>query len=192
VAEAAGFIRSTGTVVAKRNRTYGGKGVSRIWRQGNGWRIQAGAGVTSEHETLETLLEALFAADSESCEFVQYQRNVGAGDKRVLVVEGEIYGAFLRLAGDGGWINNVTSGGTALAATVSPREEEVIRATCDIYRQRGIYTLGYDFLLGESGTWMLSEINAGPNIGGYRLLEHTSGIPVLPRLFDWVLRLASR
>lgn len=190
--EAAGFIRSTGTAVAKRNRSYGGKGVSRIWCQGARWRIQTGAGMTSEYDTLEEVLEALFATDSEPYEFVQYQKNVSAGDKRVLVVEGEIYGAFLRVATDGGWVNNITSGGTALAATVTPGEAEAVRATCAMYHERGIYTLGYDFLLGDSGAWMLSEINAGPNIGGYHWLERTSGVPVFPRLFDWLMNLASR
>lgn len=34
--------------------------------------------MTSERDTLDEILETLFAADSEAYEFVQYQKNVAA------------------------------------------------------------------------------------------------------------------
>ena len=190
--EASRFVRATGSVVAKRNRSYGGKGVSRIWRQGPEWRLQHGRGEAVGAASLEELLESLLAIDPEPWEFVKYLQNVSAGDKRVLVVEGEIYGAFLRMATDGSWINNLTTGGTSLAATVTPAEAAVVQATCGIYHQRGLYALGYDFLMGDSGGWVLSEINASGNIGGYHRVEETSGVPVVPRLLDWLLEFAAR
>jgi glutathione synthase/RimK-type ligase-like ATP-grasp enzyme len=110
----------------------------------------------------------------------------------VLVVEGQIYGAFLRVASDGGWINNLTHGGTALAAEVTDEEAAAIAETSVIYNERGLYALGYDFLQDDSGRWVLSEINASGNIGGYRSLEVVSGKPVFPRLLDWLLELAAR
>ncbi len=192
LAEAVDFIARTGAVVAKTNKSYGGKGVSRIWRQGQRWWVQHGTGEGAPHASLEALCEALFARDPEEYEFVRYLPNVTAGDKRVLVVDGQIYGGFLRLAGDGAWINNLTKGGTVHAAIVAPGEARAIRATCGLYHERGLHTLGYDFLLGDSGAWLLSEINATSNIGGYHRLEVTSGRPVMTRLFDWLLDFASR
>ena len=193
VAEAIAFITEMGHVVAKSNRSYGGKGVSRIWRQGDRWSIQHGTGDDSiQRGSIEELLEVLFSRDPEEYELVRFLPNVTAGDKRILVVDGEIYGGFLRLASDGGWINNLTRGGTMHAASVTPGEVRVIEATCGLYHEQGLHTLGYDFLMGESGAWVLSEVNASGNIGGYHQLERTSGKPVLPRLFDWLLEFATR
>jgi hypothetical protein len=97
------------------------------------------------------------------------------------------------MATDGSWINNLTEErGVALAGTVTPAEAAVIEATCWTYHERGLYALGYDFLVGDSGEWILSEINASGNIGGYGFLERTSGRPVFPRLLDWLLKFPTR
>lgn len=192
ILEASEFIRATGTVVAKRNRSYGGKAISRIWRQDTDYCLQHGNSDSVRANTVEALLESLFAADPEPYEFVRYLVNVTEGDKRILVVDAEIYGAFLRKAPEGSWINNITSGGTALAAQVTPGERMVIEATCGAYHERGLFTLGYDFLMNDSGDWTLSEINASGNIGGYNFLEQTSGTPVFPRHLDWLLEFATR
>jgi len=192
VPDACAFIRATGTVVAKRNRSYGGKGVSRIRAEGDSWVLDGGAQDLHAHQHLEFLIERLFATDPEPFEFVRFLPNVKAGDKRVLVVEGQIYGAFLRVATDGGWINNMTHGGTALAAEVTEEEAAAIAETCGIYHERGLYALGYDFLQDDSGRWILSEINASGNIGGYGYLETVTGLPGFSRLLDWLLDLAAR
>ncbi len=189
---AAEFVRTHGRVVAKRNRSYGGKGLVRIWEAEGSWWMEWANGERSVHRQLETILEEVFASDPDPFELVRYLESVGAGDKRVLVVEGELYGAYLRLAADGGWINNQTSGGTVHPATITPREEAIVRATWQVYHDRGVDLLGYDFLVDDAGQPMLSEINASSNIGGYGVVEQTSGVPVYPRLLDWIHRLAGR
>lgn len=186
------FLEAYDTVVAKRNRSYGGKGVARIGRQPNGWWIQHGTARPAYHDAPAPLLRGLFEADPEPYEFVRYLPNVTAGDKRVLVVEGDIYGAMLRMGAEGSWINNLTAGGRAFAATVTPGEADIVAATCGAYHEHGIYTLGYDFLLGDDGAWILSEINAGPNVAGYGEVERTSGVPVYARLLDWIAAFAAR
>jgi glutathione synthase/RimK-type ligase-like ATP-grasp enzyme len=183
--EAGEFIRSHTKVVAKRNRSYGGKGVAKLWCEGTRWFIDRAGEPRQEHGTLEGILEPLLASDPEPFEFVRYLERVTVGDKRVLVIDGEIYGAVLRMATDGGWINNITIGGVARPATVTPREKEVVMATFRHYREHGLYALGYDFLMDDSGEWMLSEINVG-NLGGFGGLERTSGLPVYRRFLDWL------
>ena len=192
VEEASRFIRATGTVVAKQNRSYGGKAVWRIRPVGNSWSRDNGNGIVDAHDRVEPLVERLLASDPEPFEFVRFLPNVGAGDKRVIVVDGEILGAVLRKARDGSWINNLTRGGTAEAAQVTEAERATVAATCGSYHERGLFVIGYDFLLDEGGGWVLSEVNPGGNIGSCVELEATSGKPVLKRLLDWLLEFAAR
>lgn len=192
VEDAARFVRATGPTVAKRNRSYGGKGISRILPEGKGWRLEHADGESVARGTAEELVEILLALDPEPYEFVRFLPRSTAGDKRVCVVEGQIYGAFLRVAREGGWLNNITSGAMALPATVTDGEVKIIEATSPAYLERGLLTLGYDFLQDDSGDWILSEINASSNTGGYNWIEELGGESVFPRLFDWLLELARR
>jgi glutathione synthase len=190
--EAAQFVQVRGAAVAKRNRSYGGRDVWRIRPDGSGlWRAQQGTRPEHAPAELDAVLQHLFSLDPDLWEFVEYQENVSAGDKRILTVEGEIYGSFLRLAPPDSWINNVTSGGSYHRSTVTAREAEVIAATSRTYDDIGLPILGYDFLLGNSGEWVLSEINAGPNVGGFNFAQEVSGEPVMDRLFDWIHRFPS-
>jgi len=192
VPDAATFVRATGATVAKRNRSYGGKGVSRIVPGGTAWRLELSDGESHTRATIEELVELLFAHDPEPYEFVRFLPRVTAGDKRALVVEDQVYGAFLRVATDGGWINNLTHGAIVKPATLTDSELQVIEATRGAYLARGLPALGYDFLQDDSGEWLLSEINASGNISGYRRIEEVGGPDVYPWLLDWLLDLAAR
>ncbi len=59
------------------------------------------------------------------------------------------------------------------------------------YQQRGLHTLGYDFLLDDQGSWCISEINAG-NIGGFARLEQLTGKPIMKKLIDWLITFAQQ
>lgn len=190
VAVAAAFVREHRRVVAKRDRTYAGRGVARIGQDGDGWVLEPSLGAPARYSVVEELLAGLLAAGAGQMEFVQYLDRVGEGDKRVMVVEGEVYGAFLRRAADGGWINNQTAGGTIHPATVLREEAGIIEATWRAWHDRGLDLLGYDFLTGDDGRPVLSEVNAG-NVGGFGAIEQTGGGATYPRLLDWVYRQAT-
>ena len=59
----------------------------------------------------------------------------------------------------------------------------MVKATAPYYQQAGIRLLGYDLLLDNSGTWKISEINAG-NIGGLFRLEYLGVKGVSDRFVD--------
>lgn len=191
IEEAEEFIRGHGKVVAKQNRSYGGKRVYMVWCEGTRWSIERPGKTLQQHGSAEELLETLFASDPDPFEFVRFLEHVTVGDKRVLAVDGDVYGGFLRVATDGGWINNLAAGGVPRPATVTLREEEIIEATCQRYHRHGLYALGYDFLLDDSGEWILSEINSG-NTGGYSDIEQQSGQAVFSRLLDWLAAFPTR
>lgn len=190
--EIAAFFRRFDPMVAKSNVSYGGKGVYKIWQQDGGIftdNVQEGR---VKYDSLRAVLDHLFKADPDgNYEFVRYLKNIGAGDKRILVVDGEVYGAFLRKATRDTWVHNVTAGASYTTTTITDKELAVVDKTCGLYHSRGVYTLGYDFLMDDDGTWTLSEINAG-NIGGYDWLEEITGEPILDRLIQWMTQFVAR
>ena len=183
------FFQRFDPMVAKLNISYGGKGVYKIWRQDNSILTENVTEGRRTYPTLKAVLNHLVEGDpSGSFEFVQFLKNIDAGDKRVFVVGDEIYGALLRKSSGDTWVHNVTAGANYYPTQVTDREREIIRNTCGHYTRRGVYTLGYDFLMGDDGESVLSEVNAG-NIGGYDWLEEISGEPIVPRLTDWLFQL---
>ncbi len=186
---AADFIRQHQTVVAKKARSCGGKGVFRIAAQGNEVTLDGLKLERTAFNTVDECLEFLFDLDAAPFQFVRYLPLNHHGDKRVLVVDGETYGAYLRKGPVGSWIHNVSSGGSYRHTTISSREHEIIRKTTPYYHRLGVTTLGYDFLMDDDGQWTLSEINAG-NIAGYSLLEELTGEPIYRRLCDFIYQFA--
>jgi glutathione synthase/RimK-type ligase-like ATP-grasp enzyme len=107
------------------------------------------------------------------------------GDRRIIVVDGEIYGAYLRVSPEGHWIQNVSYGAGCELMPVEARDREIVAATCQPYLDAGIHVLGYDLLQDDKGEWIISEINAG-NIGGLFRIEYL-GVPgVTDRFVNWL------
>ena len=122
-------------------------------------------------------------------QLVRYLSGVNHGDKRIIVVDGEIYGAFIRRSKTGHWVNNVSGDGKCIKAEISDYEKNAIADTVGAYQKRGLHTLGYDFLQDDDGTWRISEINVG-NVGGFARLQDLTKIPVMERLIDWLIYFA--
>lgn len=184
-AEAARFIERHRVVVAKKERSYGGKGVFRVSAAGGGWEMQGALLGSRVFRSLSDLLDAVFEMDPLPFEFVRFLPRVVEGDKRILVLEGRIIGSFLRVTDHGGWLSTMELGARAVRAEVLSKEEEVIAATWPSYQQIDLPMLGYDFLTDDDGTTILSEINAG-NVGGFELAEEAAAIPVFPIILDWI------
>lgn len=185
------FFRQFNPIVAKMNVSYGGNGVFKIWQDDQGvYTDNVKEGLVT-YSSLKEVVDHLFDIDtSNDYEFVEFLKNIDQGDKRVFVVDGEIYGALLRKSQTGTWVHNVTAGATYYASSVTEREREIIANTYEHYSSRGVYTLGYDFLMGNDGEWILSEINAG-NIGGYDWHETVTGDPTMTRLVQWLIDFAA-
>lgn len=186
------FFQRFNPVVAKMNISYGGSGVFKIWQDSNHiYTENVKEGLVS-YGSLQDVVAHLAEIDTDNdYEFVQFLKNIDAGDKRVFVVDGEIYGALLRKSQSGTWVHNVTAGAAYYPATVTEREREIIAKTYGHYSSRGVYTLGYDFLMGNEGEWILSEVNAG-NIGGYDWHENVTGEPTMTRLIEWLINFAAQ
>lgn len=185
------FFQAFNPIVAKMNVSYGGAGVFKIWQDGKTIYTDNVKEGLITYSALKEVVEHLAEIDADNeYEFVQYLKNIDEGDKRIFVVDGEIYGALLRKSKTGTWVHNVTAGAAYYGSTVTEREREIIANTYGYYSSRGVYTLGYDFLMGNDGEWVLSEINAG-NIGGYDWYETVTGDPTMTRLIQWLIDFAA-
>lgn len=180
------FLDRHHTIVAKRANSCGGRGVFKLWRQDNLIYLNHLNYSQRSFSQLDEALAFLLEEQTEPILFVRYLQNVTAGDKRIVVVDGEIYGAYLRKSPQGHWVNNVSAGGDCILSEVSLSEKVAIEQTVSAYKALGLHTLGYDFLLADDNHWTISEINAG-NIGGFARLESLTGEAVCDRLIRWML-----
>ena len=148
-------------IVLKPLRAYGGQGILR----------------------LDTPDDAVGVDFSEPYLAMKFLRNVSAGDKRILVVNGQILAASLRIPPPGEWLCNVARGGTSVGAEVDDDERALIAAISPELLARGICFAGIDTLLNDEGRRVLSEINT-LSIGGFPQAEAQTGRPVVQEAID--------
>lgn len=77
------------------------------------------------------------------------------GDKRIVLVDGEVAGAINRIPGAGEIRSNLAAGGSAHATQLTEREREICAALAPELKRRGLLFVGIDVI---GGKW-LTEIN---------------------------------
>lgn len=80
---------------------------------------------------------------------------VAEGDKRIVLVDGEVAGAINRKPGEGEFRSNLAVGGYAEQTTLTAREQEICEALGPELKKRGLIFVGIDVI---GGKW-LTEIN---------------------------------
>ncbi|MDE2515051.1 MAG: glutathione synthase [Rhodospirillales bacterium] len=116
-----------------------------------------GAGVfriKPDDENLASLLEMHFARSREPLMIQRYEPAVRAGDKRIILVDGEPMGAINRVPAAGEARSNMHVGGRPEASTLTARERDICAAIGPILRERGLIFVGID-VIGD----YLTEIN---------------------------------
>lgn len=181
--EAVAFLIENQVCVAKLSGSYGGKGVYKISLLENSWRLENSKAELKTFESAISLLLYLCTINPEPIQLVKFAKNIGVGDKRILVQDGEIVGCCLRKSKEG-WIHNLTLGGDPLPSKVEPREAEIISATCLAYHAIGQFFLGYDFLCDEEP--VLSEINCG-NVGAMYGIYKVDNPNIFALHTDWII-----
>ncbi len=163
-------------LVLKPLRNYGGKGIVRIKD-----------GLVEDGTVISSLDEYLERVDLEWPVLgMKYLKNVGLGDKRIVVSNGDIITSSLRLPREGGWLCNVAQGGSSQHADVDEREEQMVQAISPVLLEKGIVVYGMDTLVDDDGQRVLSEINT-LSIGGIFPAELESKIPLSNRVADGIL-----
>ncbi len=116
-----------------------------------------GAGVFHigpEDENLGALLEMFTDFFREPPIIQKYLPEVRQGDKRIILIDGEVAGAMNRVPAKGESRSNLHVGGKAEAAELTAREQEICAALGPELKARGLIFVGIDII----GNW-LTEIN---------------------------------
>ncbi len=158
-------------IVLKPLEEYGGKGIVKI--------DQGIVNDGNQSISLEQFLdEKKTYIQNEGYLAMQFLKNVDQGDKRILVVNGQIMASSLRLPKEGSWICNVAQGGRSVSSSATEEEKAMIRIINPILLKEGIFMYGADTLVNDKGKRVLSEINT-LSIGGFPQAEQQTGLPII-------------
>lgn len=162
--------------VLKPLENYGGAGIVKI--------VDGEVEVDGEEMDLDTF-QKRYESHAVPYLAMEYLKNVALGDKRIVVVNGEIMLAALRLPKEGGWLCNIAQGGSAQLDEVTAREKEIVEHIAPILKKEGIMMFGLDTLVDNNGNRVISEINT-LSIGGIHEVIHDPKAPEAERFAEAV------
>ncbi len=142
-----------------------------------------GAGVfklDKSDRNLSSLHEMFTGMNREPLIAQKFLPDVAAGDKRVILVDGEAVGAINRVPQEGETRSNLHVGGRAERAALTARDREICAAIGPLLREKGQIFVGIDVI----GGW-LTEINV-TSPTGIQELERFDGVNIAGRIWDAV------
>ncbi len=166
--EARAFLAEHGAIVIKPLHGNGGKAI---------FKVEADAA------NLSALIEVFNQTWREPHMVQAFLPAVAKGDKRIVLVDGEVVGAINRLPGEGEIRSNLAVGGSAEKTELTTREREICAALGPELKRRGLIFVGIDVIGGE---W-LTEINV-TSPTGIVAIERFDGTDVAGLIWDAIER----
>jgi glutathione synthase len=134
------FLAEHGDIVIKPLHGFAGGSVFRIGGDGR---------------NLASLMELFNQTYREPHVIQKFLPEIAKGDKRIVLVDGEVAGAVNRVPGEGEIRSNRAVGGTGQKAELTDREKEICATLGPELKKRGLLFVGIDVI---GGQW-LTEIN---------------------------------
>ena len=134
------FMTEHGAVVVKPIHGNGGKAIFRVPADG---------------DNLTALFEVFNQTWPEPHMVQPFLPEVAEGDKRIVLIDGEVAGAINRIPGEGEFRSNLAMGGSAEPTGLTEREQEICAAMGPELKRLGLTFVGIDVI---GGKW-LTEIN---------------------------------
>jgi glutathione synthase len=134
------FLGEHGDIVVKPLHGFAGGSVFRIGSDGR---------------NLASLFELFNRTYREPHVVQKFLPEIAEGDKRIVLIDGEVAGAVNRLPGEGEIRSNLAVGGKAAKTDLTPEEKEICAALGPELKRRGLLFVGIDVI---GGKW-LTEIN---------------------------------
>ena len=164
LADARAFLAEHGEIVVKPLHGNGGKAIFRVGADG---------------ANLSALIELFNQTWREPHMIQAFLPEVAAGDKRIVLVDGEVAGAINRLPGAGEIRSNLAVGGSAEKTQLTEAEREICAALGPELKRRGLLFVGIDVI---GGKW-LTEINV-TSPTGIVAIERFDGTDVAGLIWD--------
>lgn len=159
------FLAEEGEVIVKPTNGHGGKSVFHV-RQGD-----LNANVVFETLTNMGRSEVIVQ---------EYLPAAREGDKRILLLDGELLGAVLRVHSETDHRNNFFAGGSAVEAVITDREREIIATLKPHLRALGLHFVGID-TIGDK----LVEVNVTSPTGIQEASKY-AGARLADKVIDFV------
>ena len=140
VDEARAFMAEHGAIVVKPLHGNGGKAIFKIEADGS---------------NLGALFEVFNTTWREPHMVQPFLPEVAKGDKRIVLIDGEVAGAINRRPGEGEFRSNLAVGGSAEATVLTEREAEICAELGPDLKRLGLLFVGIDVIGGQ----YLTEIN---------------------------------
>jgi glutathione synthase len=135
--------------------------------------------ITANGKNLPALTELFGQVWKEPFMVQAFLKEVSDGDKRIVLVDGEVAGAINRIPGKGEIRSNLAAGGSAHATALTPEEREICAALRPELKRRGLLFVGIDVI---GGKW-LTEINV-TSPTGIVSIEAFNGVSVADMILD--------
>ncbi len=103
---------------------------------------------------LPAFIEMHLATTKEPLMVQRFLPEVKTGDRRIILIDGEVAGIMGRIPGENEIRANFRVGGSPAEATLTPRQSEICEALKPVLKQKGLLFTGLDVI----GDW-LTEIN---------------------------------
>lgn len=142
-----------------------------------------GAGVfllRKDDQNLSSLMEMFTALSREQLMVQRYLPDVRAGDKRIILIDGEPVGAINRVPAEGDARSNMHVGGKAVETTMTEREREICARIGPRLKEMGQVLVGIDVIGGK-----LTEINV-TSPTGVREVKRFGGADIAALFWDAV------
>ncbi len=162
--EARKFLAEHGAIVIKPLHGNGGKAIFKV---------------ESDGANLSALMEVFNMTWREPHMVQAFLPDVAKGDKRIVLIDGEVAGAINRLPGEGEIRSNLAVGGSAEKSVLTDKEREICAVLGPELKNRGLLFVGIDVI---GGTW-LTEINV-TSPTGIVAIEKFDGTDVAGMIWD--------
>ena len=165
------FRAEHGTVIIKPLYGNGGAGIFKV---------------TPEDSNYSSLLETFFEISREPVMVQAFIPEVSAGDKRILIIDGDLAGGFNRVPQKGETRSNMHVGGAAQPVELTEKDIAIAEELGPMLKERGQILVGIDVIAGR-----LTEINLTSPTGVHELKRFT-GVDAAAMSWDAIERRLGR
>jgi len=159
------FLKDEGEIIAKPTDGHGGSGVFRV-RYGD--------------SNANVIFEILSRQSSSEVILQEYIPESTIGDKRILLLNGELLGAVLRVHSADDHRNNFFAGGKPQKTEITAREHEIIAMLKPHLQALGLYFVGIDVI----GDYLIEVNVTAPT--GIQEASHLSNLPLADKVMEFV------